>query len=171
MLGSIRRFGKASVSQCEIDEPPWIGLVAKRKVRCCASAPERTAGSERSVAVTPEPRFDRIFAPSAWVIRTAGIVIVLSVPPSPAGGLSVVLSATSTAIAPAVWTFFALTTKVQVPRSTSAIFPATSEALLNGEQASIVEVPSALEGSLAATTWPVRAGVVRAGPKEAVPTG
>ena len=73
-------------------------------------------------------------------------------------------------MAPALWQFLALTTKVQVPRSTSAIFPATSEALVSAEHASVVEAPVESEGSAAATTVPVRPPGMRAGPNEAVPT-
>src|SRR6266545_1541443 len=153
-----------------MDEPGWTGLVAFRNGRRELSAPARTAGLTRSVTLTPEERFDRRVAPSAIVIRTAGIVMVSSVPPMPAGGLSETLSATSMAIAPAFWQFLALTTKVHVPRSTSAMFPPTAAALVKGEQASVVAAPAASEGSAAATTWPVTPAAVSWLPNEAVPT-
>src|SRR6266545_2524080 len=97
-----------------MDEPGWTGLVAFRNGRRELSAPARTAGLTRSVTLTPEERFDRRVAPSAIVIRTAGIVMLSSVPPMPAAGLSETLSATSIAIAPAFWQFLALTTNVHV---------------------------------------------------------
>ena len=46
------------------------------------------------------------------------------------------LSATITAAAPATWAFFTLTVKLQVPRSTSAIRPATSPGLVSVPQPS-----------------------------------
>src|SRR6266542_95637 len=136
-----------------------MGLVAFRNGRRELSAPARTAGLTLSVTLTPEERFDRRVAPSAIVIRTAGIVMLSSGPPMPAGGLSETLSATSMAIAPAFWQFLAFKTNVQLPpvgpRSTSAVFPATADAVVSGEQPSVVEGPKELAGSAAATTWPV----------------
>src|ERR1700693_2725246 len=134
-----------------------MGLVEKRRASPEASAPASTEVLSSSVTLTPEARFDRSVAPSASVIRTIGIVMLSSVPPSPAGGLSETLSATRTAMAPAFWQFLVLTTKVQVPRSTSAMLPATAAALVRGEQASVVAAPGAAEGSVAAPTQHVRA--------------
>src|ERR1700693_1120543 len=146
-----------------------MGLVEKRRARPDASAPASTEALSSSVTLTPEARFERSVAPSAWVIRTIGIVMLLSVPPSPAGGLSETLSATRTAMAPALWQFRALTTKVQVPRSTSAKLPATAAALVRGEQASVVAAPTLSEGSAGATRQAGRAAAVNCPPNDTVP--
>src|SRR5215213_7765150 len=60
-----------------------------------------------------------------------------------------------TAIAPASCTILAFCVKPQVPRSTSAILPATAAALVKAEQASVVAGPAASDASAAATTGPV----------------
>src|ERR1700693_256935 len=134
-----------------------MGLVEKRSVRPEGSAPASTEVLSSSVTLTPEARFDRSVAPSASVIRTIGIVMLSSAPPSPAGGLSETLSATRTAMAPAAWQFLALTTKVQVPRSTSAMLPPMAAALVRGEQARVGGAPEAAEGLGGAPTEPGRA--------------
>jgi hypothetical protein len=59
-------------------------------------------------------------------------------------------------MAPAFWAFFTLTTKPQVPRSMSAMLPATAAALVIAEQPSVVSGPAPSAGSSAATTLPER---------------
>src|SRR3546814_11780906 len=75
-----------------------------------------------------------IRAPSAWVTDTVAMVIVGSLPPSPGGGLAVVLLAMITALAPAACAFAALSTKVQAPRSMIAILPAIAAGLSSAVQ-------------------------------------
>ena len=109
-------------------------------MRPARSAPARTLGSTASVTFTvPVANAVLILLPSASVIRTEGMVIVGSAPPSPAGGPPATLSATSTAIAPAFWAFFTLVTKVHVPRSTSAMRPISAAPLVIAEHASVIE--------------------------------
>ena len=90
--------------------------------------------------------------PSASVTRTAGMVIVGSVPPRAAGGVPGALSAMITPTAPASWAFFTLTMKPQVPRSMRAMLPATAAALVIAEQPSVVLGPAPSAGSRAMTT-------------------
>src|SRR5579863_5017381 len=108
--------------------------------------------------------------PSASVTRTAGMVMVGSVPPRPAGGDPGALSAMMTPTAPAFCAFFTLTVKAQVPRSMSAMLPATAAALVSAVQASVVSGPAALAASSATTTLWGPGGVplgVTAGPNVA----
>src|SRR4051812_20924314 len=95
------------------------------------------------------------------------MVMVGSRPPSPAGGLSAALSATSTAIAPAFCAVFTLTVNTHVPRSTSAMLPKTAAALaaVSGSHAS-VDTPTP---SCATTTLPVMPVAGIGGPNDAVP--
>src|SRR5436190_850018 len=67
-------------------------------------------------------------APSVWDTITDGIVIVGSLPERPNGSPATLLAIT-TAIAPATFAFFDFWTKVQPPRSTTAILPATAAVL------------------------------------------
>ena len=80
-------------------------------------------------------RFALSRLPSASEMRTAGMTIVGSAPPRPAGmqpaGVAV-LSAMMTPTAPASCAFFTLTTKPHRPRSISAILPARAAALTGG---------------------------------------
>src|SRR5947208_14020305 len=91
-------------------------------------------------------------------MRTEGIVIVGSAPPKPAGAPGA-LSAMITAKAPAFCAFFTFTTKVQVPRSIMAIFPAT---------AGVTETQPRLESYTRLLVMP---GLERGAPKPAVPIG
>src|SRR6266446_6860518 len=138
IFGSINWFGKALVFQCETEEPPTKGLGAYIRARPRLSDPAGTAGSTPRVPFTPDPSWDLIVLPSASVIRTAGIVIVGSNPPRPAGGLPATLSTMTTPIAPAACAFFAFAVNAQVPRSMSAIFPAIAAALVKVVQPSVV---------------------------------
>ena len=74
-----------------------------------------------------------------------------------------------TPIAPAFWAFFTLMVKPQVPRSISAILPATWAPLDSGEQPSVVLGPAASAASCDRATTPLKLLVVSAGPKPAVP--
>ena len=76
-----------------------------------------------------------------------------------------------TPMAPAFCAFLTLTIKPHVPRSISAILPATAEALVMGEQPSVVEGPAPSPGSSASTTSPVTPVSVSGGPKAAAPKG
>ena len=84
--------------------------------------------------------------------------MVGSVPAMPSALGSETLLATTRPIAPAACTLRAFSTKSQVPRSTSATFPATSAASVSAEQASVVDGPATSEGSSAATSVPGDAG-------------
>src|SRR5215213_8535730 len=74
-----------------------------------------------------------------------------------------------TPTAPAFVAFLALTAKPQVPRSTSAMFPATAAALVKAVQPSVVASPAASAGSTAATTEAVTFELAMDGPKDAPP--
>src|SRR5919112_2740009 len=74
-----------------------------------------------------------------------------------------------TPIAPASVALRALTANPHVPRSTSAILPATAPALVSAEQPSVVAVPASLAGSIAATTAADTFGDPTRGPKAAGP--
>src|SRR6188768_1758213 len=74
-----------------------------------------------------------------------------------------------TPTAPASVALRALITKPHVPRSTSAILPATSAPLLKAEQPSVVAGPKASAASTAATTPADTFGDPIRGPKAAVP--
>ena len=67
-----------------------------------------------------------IISPSAFEIITAGIVIVVSVPPIGIGAPSI-LFITITPIAPESCAFFTLSTKAQLPLLIRAIFPVALE--------------------------------------------
>ena len=108
---------------------------------------------------------------SACVMRTDGMVMEGSVPPSPAGGEPAALSATTTAIAPASWAFFTLTVKLQSPRSTRATLPAIAAALVIAEQPSVAEGPAVSAASSAPARFPEIPGDASAGPNSAAPTG
>src|SRR3546814_9708783 len=68
--------------------------------RPASSAPCNLLGSMTRPTCTPGDS-PLIRAPSAWVTDTVAMVIVGSLPPSPGGGLAVVLLAMITALAPA----------------------------------------------------------------------
>src|SRR3546814_18931087 len=78
--------------------------------RPASSAPCNLLGSMTRPTCTPGDS-PLIRAPSAWVTDTVAMVIVGSLPPSPGGGLAVVLLAMITALAPAACAFAALSTK------------------------------------------------------------
>ena len=112
-----------------------------------------------------------IRAPSACVTCTLEIVIAVVIVASSAicGGAPTTLFTIRRAIAPAFCALSAFVLKVQVPRSTTAIFPATSAALVKAEQPSVVLGPTASAGSMACTIFPVMPGIAgMAGPKFAV---
>src|SRR5512143_4362432 len=98
--------------------------------------------------------------------RTDGIVIVASVPHIPKMP-STVLSAMTTPIAPAFWSFLTLRTNGQVlgatppPRSTRAILPAISDAFVKALQPSVVDGPTRYEETVATRMCPVVPGFVR----------
>src|SRR5919106_3333057 len=91
-----------------------------------------------------------IVLPSASEIITDGIVIEGSLPPI-VNGLEPELLATIIAAAPAAWALAAFTTKLQPPRSASAIDPAGNPT--SGWHASVV-VPSPATPSFTSTTFP-----------------
>ena len=95
--------------------------------------------------------------------------MVGSAPPRPAGGAPSALSAMIAPTAPASCAFFTLTVKPHVPRSTMTIFPAIADALVNGEQPSVVSGPAALAGSSPSTTCPMTPGDDSGGPNAAAP--
>src|SRR5437762_10743529 len=163
IAGSMSRFGSAETSQWDTDEPAAYGSGAYILTRPDTCVPAFFVGSWISVAFMPV-RFALSNTPSDWLIRTEGIVIVGSLPPSPAGGQPATLSATMTPIAPAFWAFLTLTTNVQPPRSRSTILPATT--LMSGSQAFVrTPVPA-----FASTTSPVTPFAPQGGPHDAVPT-
>src|SRR5690349_854763 len=165
IAGSMSWFGNAMPSKCEIDEPGATGSkVASRARWLMRSVPARIEVSTFIVTLTTPPTSAAFNAlPSASVMRPDGMVMVASAPPSPGGGEPAALSAAITAMAPASCAFFTLTVNAQVPRSTSAILPATL--LMMGSQASVVApVPS-----LASTTSPVTPVALSCGPKLAGP--
>src|SRR5689334_16070028 len=165
VAGSIRRFGVAETSQCDTDEPPWNGFGEYTSMRPAASAPAFRLASVPSVTSSPTIALSAL--PSAWVTRTEGIVIVGSAPPRPCGGQPGALSATMTPIAPASWQFFTLTTKPQVPRLTSAIWPAR----LPGASASHASLTSGdAMPSLTSVTGPVTGPADSGVPNDASPT-
>src|SRR5918994_179959 len=108
-------------------------------------------GLLRIVPVAGRPAL--IVMPPAWGTCTDGIVIVGSVPPM-APGSPGTLFTTITPTAPAFCAFLTLTVKPHVPRSTTAMLPATSAAFVSGLQASVVDGPASSAGSSAATTSP-----------------
>src|SRR5512141_2556473 len=131
------------------------------------SVPARTSGSGPIVAEVG--RFALSVVPSASVTRTEGIVTVASVPVMPTTPWTT-LSTTIMPRAPAFWTFFALSTKAQLPRSTSAIFPASAAGLLIVLQASVSRGPAVSRASVATTTGAVTETDAAGAPKSAVPT-
>jgi hypothetical protein len=86
-------------------------------------------------------------APSAWLIITDGIVIVLSAPAIAEGGCGLLLTTIANG-APALCAFFTLTVKLQRPRSTIGISPG---ATANGSQPSLT-VPGRPPGGGGAAT-------------------
>src|SRR5436190_14540478 len=72
--------------------------------------------------------------PSACEISTDGITIVESTPAMPPGGPPATLLTMIVAIAPASCAFLALMANPHVPRSTTAIFPATAAGFENAER-------------------------------------
>ncbi len=72
--------------------------------------------------------------------------------------------------APAFWTFFALRTNAQVPRSTRAMLPATAAAFVIALHASVVDGPGGSAASFATTTGAVTETEDAGAPKSAVPT-
>ncbi len=119
----------------------------------------------------PRTALGRSLPASAWLIRTAGMVMVASVPEIPGGGLPATLSAMMTPIAPAFWAFFTLTTKLQTPRSISAILPRRLVAIAEQPSVAVDSPPGpSSSASLARRTLPLTPGEVRGAPKVAVPT-
>ena len=105
--------------------------------------------------------------PASSEMRTAGIVMSGSVPPRSVTGPAT-FSATTIPTAPAFCTIFALMTKAQVPRSTSAILPFTASAFCasSGVQAMPVPFGWSTTGISSART----SSLDRGGPKVASPT-
>src|SRR5262249_62026449 len=103
-------------------------------------------------------------------MRTEEMIIGGSAPPSPAGGSPAALSAMTTAMAPAFWAFLTLTTKVQVPRSSSTILPVVCALLVRAVHPSVVEGPAAFAASSPTTMLPVMPDAPIGGPNDAAPT-
>jgi hypothetical protein len=99
--------------------------------------------------------------PSAREIPTVGMDRPGSVPPSPKDPATLLMM--TTAVAPTASASWALLTKVQVPRSISAMLPATCAPLTMDEQASL----STPTPSFTSTRSPVMPASVRPGPKPA----
>ena len=113
-------------------------------------------------SLTLTGRFALKRSPSARLIITEGIVIVGSAPPMAVAPPGTLLT-TMAAMAPAFCAFLTLSTKAQLPRSTSAIRPGVNPT--SGSQASVVDAPVP---SLPSSTVPVKPAVVRAEPKPAL---
>src|SRR5690349_5732730 len=140
-----------------------------RRGRPASSAPCSLVGSTTKATVSGALPFSN--APSACDTLIAGIVTFGSVPPMPGGGLAGALLAMITPVAPAACAFAAFTAKPHEPRSTIAILPATSAALVNAEQPSVVEVPSASDASTPTIAVPAKLPGLTVAPKLAVPYG
>ncbi len=94
-----------------------------------------TASSETLTSAVSNTALSR--SPSSRLIITAGITMLLSVPPIPKGSPATLLIMI-TAIAPRSCAFFTLTVKLQLPLSITAIFPARLSPLLMVPHASWV---------------------------------
>ena len=111
-----------------------------------------STGTGRSVTLRPAG-FARMVSPFARLTMTPGMVTVLSTPPITVG-LPAVFWTTMIPTAPSFCAFFALTVKLQKPRSTSAMVPA---GMSNASQPSVrvppgvPAVPSLTIATLAVT--------------------
>src|SRR5947209_1106966 len=112
----------------------------------------RMSAEDQSVTLRPAT-FALSVLPSACWTLTGGMLTVSSNPAMLPKAEALLAMITPTA--PAFWAFFALTAKPQVPRSTSAMLPATAAALVSGEQPSAVGGPAPSAGSSAITTLAV----------------
>src|SRR5450830_1208773 len=143
------------------------------RMRPAPSVPARRAGSTPRLASTPERSAARSRnavlrrAPVCCDTRTEAMVMAGSAPPRSVTSPGA-LSATIMAMAPAACRFFALSTKAQLPRSTSATFPRTAAWLAASSAVHARPVPSAW--STTGINSPVTATAPRRAPKPASPT-
>src|SRR5436305_7060782 len=135
-----------------------MGEEARRGPREEKLARVSAAVAAASVALTPG-RFATIVLRSAWEIMIAGMV-TWTAPVAPMAirfGSPATLLPMMTPMAPAACALFALTWKPQVPRSISAMLPATAAALVRAVQPSVVLGPEAFAASspwTMAAVWP-----------------
>src|SRR5919106_2824183 len=131
-------------------QPANVGFFGSRMSTMCSPPPSQGLASGLLLTVPVAGRPALIVLPSASEIITDGIVIEGSLPPI-VNGLEPELLATIIAAAPAAWALAAFTTKLQPPRSASAIDPAGNPT--SGWHASVV-VPSPATPSFTSTTFP-----------------
>ena len=162
IAGSISAFFVSETSQCDTDEPPANVVGAYILMRPTLSEPDLSTASRPIVTLTPAPRLALIVLPSACEMPTQGMVIAGLDPPIPGNPVAALLTMITPA-APAACAAAHLTTKVQVPRSISAMLPASAAALVMASQPSAVGATA----SMTCTTLPVNPGVVSAAPNVA----
>src|SRR3954470_1072462 len=145
------RRGPREEKLATVSPPGWLSSVALTVV-------------ERAVVLI-EP-------PSTSVVITVGMVIGVTIVASsaiPGGGEPGALLTMITPIAPAFWQFSVLVLKLQVPRLTTQILPATAAALVRAQQPSLGSAPQAAGAVASTATTAFAVCPLGTGPNAALP--